>query len=187
MDKRHALEKQERSPISEMALAYGHGITLREEFAQRRVHLFFVGDGNRNKLLVGNLVIGRHQSTGRAVMALTDFAVAKDVTLFHQFIDQLDAAIIIPGQIIAIGEMEGIDVPVGGIVALFYNIQGQLVGRGDLSTTALAFMEELFLSYFFGLGMMADKDDLHIVVFGAQEANHPEVEAARNVLLELAH
>ena len=48
-------------------------------------------------------------------------------------------------------------------------------------------MEKLLLGDFLGLGMMADEDDLHIVIFCAQEAYHPEVEATSDILLEFAH
>ena len=34
---------------------------------------------------------------------------------------------------------------------------------------------------------MADEDDLHIVVLCTQEAHHPEVEAAGDVLFKFAH
>src|SRR5581483_6841773 len=48
-------------------------------------------------------------------------------------------------------------------------------------------MEELILGDFFSLGMVADEDDLYVVVFGTQETHHPEVEAPGDVLLKLAH
>ena len=48
-------------------------------------------------------------------------------------------------------------------------------------------MEKLLFGDLFGLGMMADEDDLDVVVFRAQEADHPEVETSGDVLLKLAH
>src|SRR5262249_21263927 len=47
--------------------------------------------------------------------------------------------------------------------------------------------EELFLADFLGLGMMAHEYDLHLIVLGLQEADHPEVEGPRYIFLELAH
>src|SRR5579875_735297 len=48
-------------------------------------------------------------------------------------------------------------------------------------------MEKLLLGHLFRLGMVADEDDLHVVVLRAQEAHHPEVEAPGDVLLEFPH
>ena len=55
-------------------------------------------------------------------MAFADFAVAKDVTEFHQLGDQLYAAVIVPGEVIAVGEVEGIDVPVVRVIAFFDDV-----------------------------------------------------------------
>src|SRR5713101_5754473 len=48
-------------------------------------------------------------------------------------------------------------------------------------------MEELIFGDFFGLGMVADEDDLHVVIFSAQETHHPEVETPGDVFLKFAH
>src|SRR5690349_4865310 len=120
-------------------------------------------------------------------MPFSNLAVAEDIADAHQLLDQLDATLVIPGQIIAIGEVEGIDIPIVGIVALANDLERQLIGGGYLRATTLAMSEELLLSHLLSFGMVADEDDMHVVVFGPQEAHHPEVEAARDILLELAH
>src|SRR5262244_561856 len=114
-------------------------------------------------------------------MPLANLAIAKNVAKFHQLVDQLYTAVVIPGQIITIREVEGIDVPVIRVVAGFDDIQSQFVCRRDLRTSALAFVEEFFLSDFFRLGMVADEDDLDVVILCAQEAYHPEVETTSDV------
>ncbi len=55
-------------------------------------------------------------------MTLANLAIAKDVAQFHQTIHQLDTAIVIPGQVITIGKVERIDVPVIGLVAFLDNL-----------------------------------------------------------------
>src|SRR6266496_1174223 len=40
-------------------------------------------------------------------MPFTNFAVAKNVTHLHEFVDQLHTAVIIPRQVVAIREVEG--------------------------------------------------------------------------------
>ena len=61
-------------------------------------------------------------------MPFANFAITKDIAEFHQFSDQLNAAVIIPRQIISIGEVEGINVPVIRVVALFDDLQSQFIG-----------------------------------------------------------
>src|SRR6266581_8144070 len=94
-----------------------YGITQSKEFAQRWINLFFIGDGNSAKLFISDLIVSTHQCTGRTIMSFTDFTVPKDVTEFHKSVDQLHATVIIPWQVIAIGEMEGVDIPVIGIIS----------------------------------------------------------------------
>src|SRR6266496_4967974 len=120
-------------------------------------------------------------------MPFTNFAVAKDVTHLHEFVDQLHTAVIIPWQVVTIREVEGVDVPVIRIVALLDDLQGQLICRRDLSTAALTFVEELFLRDLFRFGVVTDKDDMHVVVLRTQEAYHPEVETTCNILLKFTH
>src|SRR5579875_3235840 len=159
----------------------------REELSQRGIDLLLVGDGDGNKLLVVDFVVSRHERAGGAIMTLANLAIAKDVAKFHQLVDQLHAAVVVPGQVIAIGKVERVNVPVARIVASPNDLQGQFISRGDLRAAALALVEELFLGNLFRLSMVADKDNLHVVVLGAQEPHHPEVETTRDVFLKLTH
>src|SRR5437660_10263607 len=83
-----------------LTLLGGNRLTLSEEFSQRGIHFFFIGDGYGGKLLVGDFVVGRHERAGGAIVSLADLAIAKDVTQFHYFSDELPAGINIPGTVI---------------------------------------------------------------------------------------
>src|SRR5262249_2615824 len=120
-----------------------YGVTRGEEAPQRRIDLTLVGDRDGDELLVLTLAEGRHQRALRAIVPLTDLAVAKEVALLHQSVDEVDTALVVPRQVVAVGEVERVDIPVVGIEALFDELQRQLVGRGDLRAAALAMREEL--------------------------------------------
>ena len=66
-------------------------------------------------------------------------------------------------------------------------IERQPISRRHDRAARFALCEELFFRDFLGFGVMADEDDLDMIVLRAQEAHHPEVERPRNVLLEIAH
>jgi len=55
-------------------------------------------------------------------MPLANLTVAEDIAQIHQLMNQLNAAVIIPWQIIAIGEVEGVDVPIVGVIVLLDNL-----------------------------------------------------------------
>src|SRR5690348_826282 len=120
-------------------------------------------------------------------MPLADLAVAEDVALLHQLMHQLHAAVVIPGQVIAVGEVERVDIPIIRLVALLDDLQCQLIRRRNLRAATLSLVEELFLSDLSGLGMVADEHDMHVIVLRAQETYHPEVEASCYVFLEFSH
>src|SRR5713226_6380702 len=93
------------SAIGNSYLAHGDGIAQREELPQRGIDLFFVRDGDGDEFLIVDLVVGGHQRAGRAVMSLANLSVAKNVAQFHQLSDQLHAAVVVPGQVVAVGEV----------------------------------------------------------------------------------
>ena len=106
---------------------------------------------------------------------------------FEQLLDQLHAELVVRRPVVAVGEVERIDVPVLGLVARLDDLERQLVGGRDLRAAALAVVKNSSSVTSFASVWWADEDDLDVVVLRAQEAHHPEVEAARDVLLELAH
>src|SRR5215468_6046958 len=83
--------------------------------------------------------------------------------------------------------MEGVDVPILRRIALGDDIEREPVGRTYHRPARFALREELLFGDLFGLGVVTDENDLDVVVFRAQESNHPEEEAARDVFLELSH
>ncbi|MNI34269.1 hypothetical protein D3C73_882570 [compost metagenome] len=72
-----------------------------------------------------NIAISRHQRA--AAIILIHFPITEHVRALHKLFDQLHAAFIIRGQIIAIREMEGIDIILSRGVALVDNIQSRLI------------------------------------------------------------
>src|SRR6185312_9300679 len=84
----------------------GHGIACREELAQRRVDLRLIGDGDRDELAILDFAIGGHQRAGRAEVALADLAVAEDIADPHELLHERDAPLVIPRQVVAVGEVE---------------------------------------------------------------------------------
>ena len=60
-------------------------------------------------------------------MPLANLAITEDVADLHQLLHQADAALVVPRQVVAIGEVERIDVPVVRVEALGDNLQRQLV------------------------------------------------------------
>ncbi len=92
-----------------------------------------------------------------------------------------------PRPQLSVREVEGVDVPPARVVALAHDVERQLVGGGDAGAAALPQVEECVLVHLVGVDVVGQKDDLHVVVLAPEKADHPEEEAARDVLLELAH
>lgn len=99
-----------------------------EKSLQRQIHFLLILNHIMHELLLLQVAVGGHQ--GAAAVVLVHLAVAEHVAALQQLADQLDAALIVGGQIVAIREMEGIDVVFGRRIAAVDNLQCFLIRRG---------------------------------------------------------
>src|SRR5579875_4005290 len=122
----------------------GLGGDLRaEKLAQGRVHVLLVRDDDRDEAFILDRLERVHQCTARPNTPFPDLSVAEDVGDFEELVAQLDTAAIIDiSPVIAVGEVEGIDVPRIRVEALLDDVERELIGRGDLGAATLAQLEE---------------------------------------------
>ncbi len=115
--------------------------------------------------------------------------VAKQVHLGHQLLlEQLDAlAGIAAAPVIAIREVEGVDVPLCGGVALVDQAVAELVGRGDLGAATLTDVVERLLVYLFGRRIVDDIANVDLFILRAQPGLDPEGRDPHQLLLLGAH
>ena len=101
---------------------------------------------------------------------------------------QLDAALIVEvAPVVTVGEVERIDIPRAGVIAFVDHVECQLVGGRNARAAGFSQVKERVFVHFPRLGVMGNEYDLNVGVGGAKKADHPEVEAARDVLFELTH
>src|SRR5437763_2417322 len=171
-----------------IASAHLQGVARGEEFLECGVDLILAGDRYADEVFVFDRAERGHQRAERPPTAFLDLAVAEDVRALQELTHQVQAALIVDlAPVVAIREVERIDVPLAGIEALFDDLERELVGRRYLRAARLAEVEEGVLVHLLGLGVVGEEDDPDVVVLRPQESNHPEIEAAGDVLLELAH
>src|SRR5260221_4345650 len=91
--------------------AGGNGVARREELAQGRIDLALVRDRDGDEPWILHLGKGRHQRAGGPIVPLAKLAVAGDVSELPQAMDEIHTALVVPGQVVAVGEVERIDVP----------------------------------------------------------------------------
>ncbi|MNW14782.1 hypothetical protein D3C71_2131040 [compost metagenome] len=80
-----------------------------------------------HELFLLQMAVGGHQRA--AAVILVHFAVAEHVAALQQLADQLDAALIIGGQVIPVREVKRIDIIFGWRVTAVDNLDRLLVGR----------------------------------------------------------
>ena len=113
--------------------------------------------------------------------------VPKNIGDFHDLLDQLDAFFIVAGQVVAVGDMERVDVVAVGAVFFVDHVEREVVRAGADRPAAFALGEELVLGDDFRFRVVRDELDVDVLVLGAQEAGHPEEERAGDVFFKLAH
>ena len=89
--------------------------------------------------------------------------------------------------VVAVGEVEGVDVPLVRRIAGGDDLVGQLVGRADLGAAALARVVEGVLVHFLGGGVVDDVDRLDALVVGLDPGVDPERLDADDLLLLVGH
>src|SRR5919199_1260784 len=186
---RRSSEVMHSSPMSLAAPASTYGLRRRgEEGPQRGVDVLLAADRHTDEPWLLVRAESPHQRAWRAAPALLDLAIAEGVGLLEDRLDKLDAALVIDvPPVVTVGEMERVHVPLARVVPLGHDVESQLVGGRHLGPPGLAEAKEGVLVHLLRLRVVGDEHDLDLGVLGPEEANHPEVEAARDVLLELAH
>src|SRR3954452_2981972 len=87
---------------------------LREERPQRRVDVALALDDDRLEFGVAELAEGAHQGAAAVIaLVLADLAVAELVGAAQELLDEVQADLVVGVPVVAIGKVEGIDVPVG--------------------------------------------------------------------------
>src|SRR5204863_1809969 len=106
-----------------------------------------------------------------------DLAVAEEVRDGGEIFGRLQRRGVIRLEVVAVGAVKDINVPERGMIALLDDLERLAVARRDEGAAGLAFVEELVLRHLRGFGMMRDEDDLHVLIFGADEAIEKEKKA----------
>src|SRR5439155_12184682 len=114
--------------------------------------------------------------------------VAEQIHLGQQFfLEQLHAKRIVVAPIVAVGKMEGIDIPLIRRIAGIDKLVGQGIGGADLGAAAFARVVERVLVHFLGGGVMNNVDRLDSLIVGFDPGIDPEGLDADNVLLIVGH
>lgn len=156
-----------------------------EERLQRRVYFRFLLDHIIQKLLMLQMLVGRHERARPVV--LVHFPVSENIRFLQHLLNETDASLVVARQVVAVGEMERIDVVLRRRIAAVDDFKRLHVGGGTDRAAALAAREKLLLGHFLGFGMVRDEHDLDFLVLLAQESAHPEEERPRAIFFEAAH
>src|SRR2546423_12898769 len=84
-----------------------------------------------------------------AAALLADLAVAEEVARLYEFVGEADGLLVVRVVVVAVREVERVDVPVGGAGAHTDDVERELVGRRDDRAARLAPREEPLLWNFF--------------------------------------
>ncbi len=132
-----------------------------------------------------DMPVSRHERT--APIVLVHFAVTEHIAPLQQFVDEFDTALVIGRKIVAIREVEWIDVIVRRRKATIYNFKCFDIGGGADCTAALAASKEFIFGDLLRLCMMRDEHNFHFLVLLTEEAGHPEEETSCAIFFEAAH
>src|SRR2546423_15117648 len=91
-----------------------------------------------------------------AAALLAYLAVAEEVARLYEFVGEADGLFVIRVVVVAVGEVERVDVPVARAVALLDYVERELIGRRDDRAARLALREELLLRNFLCLRVVRD-------------------------------
>ena len=159
-----------------------------EEFLDRLVDPVLITDLGQGQ--VRHVLEGFFQFSvelARAVGAL-DLAVAEEVALGQELVAQeADALAVVLAPVVAVGEVEDVDVPVGRGVVGVDDLVGQVVGRADPRAAALAGVVEGVLVDLAGDGVVDDVAGGHAVVLALEPGVDPERLDPDDLLLVVGH
>src|SRR6185503_6437130 len=164
-----------------------------KELLQRRIHIFFIVDAHTYKpiFVLQSIIEDRKQRSGRTPVTrralFANLAVTKKIAGRDQLISKLHRLFVVGIVVIAIREVEWIDVPVTRAVALLDHVKRKLISRRNHGSARFSLREELLFRHFFRLGVMRNENDVDVVVLRSQETDHPEIKATRDILLKFAH
>jgi len=98
---------------------------FREERFKRFIDLAFLLNDRVHKFFMVDMLIRRHQCA--APIVLVDLAVAEHIASLHELANQLYAALVIRGEVIAIREVERVNVPVGSRITAVNDLDRLLI------------------------------------------------------------
>src|SRR5262249_513982 len=123
----------------------------------------------------------------RAVGAF-DLAVAEEVALGQELVaEQVDAVPVVLAPVVAVGEMEHVDVPLHLAVLIVDDLMAGVVSRGEPGAAALAGVVEGVLVDLAGDRVVDDVAGGHAVVLALEPGVDPEGLGADDLLLVVGH
>ena len=137
--------------------------------------------------VAGLLLVEQRQLVRPREAAGIDLEVADQRADPRQRLDQLQRALVVGGEVVAVGDVQHVDVPVGRGIAIALDLADHLERRGDLRAARLDPAEELLLGDLARLGRVRDEHDLGLVVAAAQELHAPVEEQPRHPLAVDVH
>ena len=111
------------------------------------------------------------------IIAIANFAVAHHRTVGQQGFHQFCTGGAVTRQIIPIGKMKQIGIPVGGRMMLLEMPQCHLIGRGTACPATRRQGKERFFWYHLGVDVVGDEHRLDPAVLPSEALHHPEEKA----------
>jgi hypothetical protein len=129
----------------------------------------------------------RRQLVATGAGTRVDLQVADERAERREPAHELDRAAVVRREVVAVGDVEHIDVPVLRREAILLDLEHRLEGGGDPGATRLHTVEELVLRDLARLRRVGDEDELGLVVAAAQELHAPVEEQPRDALAAGVH
>ena len=162
---------------------------LSQKGLDRIVDGFLVANLGEDQLVVGvaDADPQRTQVLAAAVGAF-DLAVAEQVHRRQQLLaQQLQAGLVVFAPVVAVGELEDVDVPIRRRKLVGDQIRADFVGRTDPRAAAFARAVERVFVHFLGRGVVDDVARFEPVVLALEPGIDPERLGAHDLLLLVGH
>ncbi len=159
-----------------------------EEFLDGVHDAFLVadlGEGEVGEFLEGFLEFPVELSGAVGALHL---AVAEEVALGEDLVlEQADALVVVLTPVVSVGEVEDVDVPVGGGVVGVDELVGEVVGGGDAGASGFPGVVEGMLIHLLGHGIMNDVAGGDAIILGFEPGVDPEGLDADDFFLLVGH
>ena len=91
------------------------------------------------------------------------------------------------GPVITVRRLRGINIPLCRVITLFHHLIHQFQSAGNNGATRFLRVEKLMFIDLFRLGMVADVNDLHVLVSSAQEQIQQNIKTFGHIFGGLIH